>query len=95
MLGWSQTLQNYFFSYKSTSDYHLLINYNCLTGKLDIPEQIIEGRDGGQSVYVTVTGSGELNMTNKTFEIEYLCKFKDGNTTVYQTFKLIDKLKKL
>lgn len=95
VVGWSQTLQNYLLSYKPNSDYHLLINYNCWTGGLSIPEQIVEGQDGGQKIYVTVTGSGKLNLTNRTFEIEYVCKFKEGNTTVYQTFKLIDKLKEL
>ena len=93
VLGWNDFYGRYYRSWKTIS-YHVLMNFDCYTGKLDIPEQTIEGRVlNNINNFFTVSGEGELNLANKTVDITYTSRYKENNSTVLHTFKIIAKLK--
>ncbi len=82
-------LKNGFWYYSDkASQYHMLVNYNCNTRELNIPEQVVKGKGGSGTIYFTVSGSGKLNLDNKTFELTYVSIFVDAGSSVVQTYKL-------
>lgn len=92
LLGWNTPYNGFYRSYKATTNNHLFTDFNCYTGELNIPEQVLEGKIGSEKNYFTVIGSGNMNLDNMTYEIIYTSRYKDGSTYIVETFKLIAKI---
>ena len=86
-------------SYNSAHpSYHVRLYFDCSTNKVTIPKQYIEGIPviviGTKNVF-TIEGSGQINLTKNTYDIEYTSSYNNGTTFVTETFLLSKKLREL
>lgn len=90
VLRYSDTASRYYRTFSTGNSFHVMLNFDCITGKLIIPEQEVEGRALGSANLETfkISGEGTLNVADGTYHINYITEYDDNGTTVISSLIL-------
>lgn len=86
----NDTLNKSFRTFIQGSNYHVMMQFDCLTGKISMPEQDVTGRtiSGANTKTFKIYGEGKINSAEGTFEVTYITEHDDNGTIVINSYIL-------
>lgn len=95
VLHFSPTFTQYFLSYILNSNYHVKMMVDIATGKLTIPNQIVQGRSQQGAILqdFTVSGSGMIDVDNGIYTITYETIYDDNGNFVTSEYTMTGTLR--